>query len=109
MGNHAMCAAGLDHGELDLNVWESSMTFAVLESMELLESGLQAFVEKCVAGLRPNPATNAQHAGTLIPRLARLTRRYGYQRVTEVCKQAPGDPGALNALLEQAFPEEQRG
>jgi aspartate ammonia-lyase len=108
MGNHAMCAAGLDHGELDLNVWESSMTFAVLESMELLESGLRAFVEKCVAGLCPNTATNAQHAGTLIPRLARLARRYGYQRVTEVCKQAPGDPSALNALLDQAFPEEQR-
>ena len=106
MGNHAMCAAGLDHGELDLNVWESSMTFAVLESMELLESGLAAFTDKCVSGLQPNAIVNAAHVQSLIPRLTRLARRYGYQRVTEVCKRAPSDPQALRALLDKAFPEE---
>jgi aspartate ammonia-lyase len=106
MGNHAMCAQGLNHGELDLNVWESSMTFAILESMELLESGLGAFVEKCVRGLRPDPEVNARHADSLIPRLARLARRHGYARVTEICKQAPGDPQALSKLLDQAFGRE---
>ena len=103
MGNHAMGAAGLDHGELDLNVWESSMTFAVLESMELLESGLGAFVEKCVAGLRPNPRVNLAHARTLIPRLARLAREHGYVRVTEICKRERGDPAALSKLLDEEF------
>jgi aspartate ammonia-lyase len=103
IGNHAMCAAGLDHGELDLNVWESSMTFAVLESLELLESGLRAFVEKCVAGLRPNPAVNGPHARTLIPRLARLARLHGYSRITALCKLAPNDPAALKALLDETF------
>ena len=107
MGNHAMCSAGLDHGELDLNVWESSMTFAILESMELLESGLAAFTEKCVSGLQPNPFVNAHHARTLIPRLARLARQYGYQRVTEVCKQASSDPRGLPALLDEAFGKEE--
>ncbi len=105
MGNHAMCAAGLDHGELDLNVWESSMTFAVLESMELLESGLDAFVEKCVRGIRPNPVASAAHARTIVPRLARLAREHGYQRVTDVCKQAGGDTQALKKLLDGAFGE----
>jgi aspartate ammonia-lyase len=103
IGNHAMCAVGLDHGELDLNVWESSMLVSVLESMELLECGVEAFIEKCVLGMRPNPEVNSLHAHTLIPRLTRLSRRHGYQRVTRVCKQAQGDLSALKGLLDQVF------
>ncbi len=109
IGNHAMCAAGLDHGELDLNVWESSMLFPTLESMELLESGVETFTSRCVLGIYPNPETNSRHARTLIPRLTRLSRKYGYQRVTAVCKQATGDPAAMRALLDQYFPESNQG
>ena len=36
LGNHAACAGVLDHGELDLNVWESVLLFNVLDSMRLL-------------------------------------------------------------------------
>lgn len=103
IGNHVMCAVGLDHGELDLNVWESSMLVSVLESMELLECGVEAFTEKCVLGMRPNPEVNSLHAHTLIPRLTRLSRRHGYQRVTQVCKQAQGDLSVLKGLLDRVF------
>lgn len=109
IGNHAMCALGVDHGELDLNVWESSMLVSILESMELLACGVEAFTRKCVLGMRPNPEVNNLHARTLIPRLTRLSRRHGYQRVTQVCKQAQGDPSILKALLDQAFGDSDEG
>lgn len=104
IGNHAMCAAGLDHGELDLNVWESSMLVPILESMELLACGVEALTSRCVLGMRPNPEANARHACTLIPRLTRLSRLHGYQRVTAICKQAQGDLSVLRELLDRHFP-----
>ncbi len=99
LGHHAMCAAGLNHGDLDLNIWESSMVFAVLESMELLESAALVFEQKCVRGLTVNVDRNALHADTLIPLLVRLARRHGYSTVTAICKEAGGDAGYLRELL----------
>jgi aspartate ammonia-lyase len=99
MGHHAMCAAGLDHGDLDLNVWESSMICAVLESLELLESGLAVFSEKCVRGLTVDVERNARHADTLIPSLTRLSKRHGYSTITAICKEAGGDARRLRELL----------
>lgn len=106
MGNHAGCSAGLDHGELDLNVWESSMVFSILESMEILENGVAVFTQSCLAGLQPVAAVNDAAADTIIPRLTRLAYRYGYQRVSAVCQQAGGDLALLAALLGQEFGNE---
>ena len=103
IGNHAMCAAGLDHGELDLNVWESSMTFAILESFELLQCALRAFEEKCVRGMLVQCETGQAHSDTIIPRLTRLTHQYGYSRVNAVCKELRGDLRALKQRLDEVF------
>lgn len=103
MGNHAMCAAGVDHGELDLNIWESSMVFPILESMELLETGVRQFIDKCLCGMEPDAEVNGRNARTIIPQLTRLQREHGYQRVTRVCKQAHGDIRLLKTLLTQNF------
>lgn len=103
MGNHTMASAGLDHGELDLNVWESSTAFPILESMELLETGIREFIARCVSGMEPNAGVNDRNARTIIPELTRLARQHGYQRVTTVCKQAHGDIGLLKNLLSETF------
>jgi aspartate ammonia-lyase len=100
MGNHAMCLAGLDHGELDLNVWESSMVFPILEAMDLLVQGVTAFEEKCIRSLEPVIDLNQAHANTLIPRLTRLAQIHGYSKVNTLCKQAEGDLKKLEMLLD---------
>jgi aspartate ammonia-lyase len=104
IGNHAMCSAGLDHGELDLNVWESSMLVPILESMELLECGVDVLTNRCVLGMRPNPEANANHVRTVIPRLTRASRTYGYKRVSEICWKAQGDLSVLKGMLDREFP-----
>jgi aspartate ammonia-lyase len=104
LGNHAACAAGLDHGELDLNIWESLMTFSILDSMEILESALNAFTEKCVGGLKINAQVNDQHSKTIIPRLTELARNYGYVSITAVCKEAGDDLAKLKKMLDECFP-----
>lgn len=105
MGNHVACAAGLNHAELDLNVWESSMVVSVLNSLELLESALTAFTDRCVLGLRINAELNARHADTIIPLLTRLGRQHGYSTVTAVYKEAQGDMDRLRGLLRAQFGE----
>ena len=104
MGNHVMCTAGIDHGELDLNVWESSMVFAVLESMELLETGMTVFAERCVRDLQANAEINEWHSRTLIPMLTGLARQYGYSTITAIYKEADGDGDRLKELLAERLP-----
>lgn len=103
MGNHAACAAGLNHGELDLNIWESSMVFNILDSMELLESSITVFNKKCLAGVLPVVEVNEKHADSIIPYLTRLAYQYGYQPVNDICKQANGDIKLLKILLKKEF------
>lgn len=99
MGNHTACASALNHGELDLNIWESVMVTAVLVSMELLADAATTLAEKCLAGLKVNVAHNARNADTLVPFLVRLSRQHGYSRVNAVCKEAQGDVKLLHELL----------
>ncbi len=105
MGLHASAQATLDHGELDLNVWESTAVFAVLESMELLSSAAGALGAKCIRGLRVDAERNQRNAQSLIARVTELAKQHGYSRVNAVCKQARGDLTKLRELLSEAFPE----
>jgi aspartate ammonia-lyase len=104
LGNHRSCVAALEHGELDLNVWESTAVCGVLESMELLESAAQVLHARCIDGLEVDAERNARHTQTIIPELTALMQRYGYSRVSDICKQAEGDVTRLRQLLREAFP-----
>jgi len=105
MGNHVSCQAALDHGELDLNVWESAVVFGVLGSMELLQDAADALCSRCIKGIQVDEQRNDDNVQTIIPLLTELMKRYGYSRVSEVCKQAGRDVSQLRDLLDQAFPD----
>ena len=99
IGNHQMAAMALDHGELDLNVWESPVLFGILDSMELLETAMIVFAERCIAGLQVDVARSEAHAKSIIPLLTRLAREHGYSTVSAVCHEAAGDVDVLRGLL----------
>jgi aspartate ammonia-lyase len=105
-GLHAGCQAALDHGELDLNVWESLVTFGVLESMELVGAGAQAVADRCIGGLEVVRERNDANVRTIIPLLTDLTQRHGYAAVTAIVKKAGNDPATLRRLLSEAFPDD---
>ena len=99
VGCDAACQMAVDHGELDLNVWESLAVVSVLDEMAFLESALTTFADRCVAGLVPNRDRNNQHVATLIPLLTRLMQAHGYSAVSDVCRRAGRDPEAIRDLL----------
>lgn len=103
MGAHAACRAALDHGELDLNVWESVVVCGVLDSMQLLQAAADALAEKCIGGLQADSLRNDRNVGTIMPLLTELVKRHGYSRISRICTQAGGDLAKLRRLLKEAF------
>jgi aspartate ammonia-lyase len=101
VGHDAACQAAVDHGELDLNVWESLMVFNVLEAMRLLAEGVTAFDSKCVRGFTVNAGRNADNARTLAPLLTKLMHQRGYSEVSEMWQKAGGDVEELRRLLSE--------
>jgi len=104
MGNHTGCLAAMDHGELDLNVWESIATFNILESMELMQNCCATLATKCIKGLSVNLSRNNDNAGTIIPLLTELMKQHGYSKVSKICAVAQGNLTRLRKLLREKFP-----
>jgi aspartate ammonia-lyase len=99
IGKHSACAMAMNHGELDLNVWESIVVFNILDAMSLLTNAVTVFTEKCVDGLKVNIETNQRNAGTIIPLLTRLAKQHGYSTISDLCKEASGDPERIRKVL----------
>jgi len=101
IGNHAACSAALDHGELDLNVWESSIVFNVLDSVDAFSVALSSLSEKCVRGLKPIAERNERNIAATIPLLTRLMQQHGYSKISAICKEAGGDVQRIRELLHE--------
>jgi len=101
MGCHAACESAVDHGELDINVWESSVLFNILDAMALLGTAVTTFDLKCVSGLTIVRERNDWNADTITPWLIRLAKRFSYSHLSDVCKEANGDLEGLRARLAQ--------
>ena len=99
VGHDAACQAAVDHGELDLNVWESIMVTNVLDAMRLLCEGVTAFDHKCVRGFTVHAGKNADNAGTTAPLLTKLMHERGYTQVSEMWRKAGGNVEELRRLL----------
>jgi aspartate ammonia-lyase len=104
-GLHSGCRMALEHGELDLNVWESGIIFGILESMDLLQCASDSLSERCVKGLQVLEERNLQNVGTIIPEITRLSKQFGYSRVSKICSEANGDFNLLRQLLKAGFPD----
>jgi aspartate ammonia-lyase len=98
-GHHSVCRAALGLGELDLNVWESALTFNLLDSMGLLAQAASSLDVRCAQGLTVDIAQNRQHANSLVPLLSQLARTHGYTTVAAVCREAGNDPSRTRELL----------
>lgn len=101
VGNHATAGMALDHGELDLNVWESVVVFGILDSMELLDTGLSVLAERCLRDLQVDIERSERNADSIVPLLTRLARRHGHAAISAICSEAAGDIAALRQILRE--------
>ncbi|MBF0707935.1 MULTISPECIES: lyase family protein [Bacillaceae] len=86
--------AALEHGELDLNVFEGVAGMAIIDAIQMLTNVLPVFEERCVKGIRVNEATCRDYANTTIPLVVDLKERFGYEAVSNAMK-TDGKDGLL--------------
>lgn len=74
--------ASLEHGELNLNVWEGLAGFNVLDSLSMLRRAVALFTDKCLAGTEANEARCEELSRCFIPVVVELKEKYGYSQVS---------------------------
>lgn len=78
--------AALEHGELDLNVFESSAGINILDSLTMLKKSISIFTENCVKGILVNRDRCREISNSLIPVVVELKEKLGYSAVAELLK-----------------------
>jgi aspartate ammonia-lyase len=92
----------IDHGELDLNVWESTVINNVLDSMSCLENGVRVFTTRCLSGVDVHLKRNEENVNTLIPLLIRIKKVKGYSFACRAAKETGGNLEALKKILQDS-------
>jgi fumarate hydratase class II len=75
-------------GQFELNVRIPLIARNLLESLRLLSSTSRVFAEKCVDGIQANKAGAAASAGATLAVATALNGAIGYDKGTEIVKQA---------------------
>ena len=107
IGNDATVSLCGLSGNFELNVMMPVMAYNILQSIELLSHGIKAFDEKCLAGLQ----ADEQRCGDLLEQslalVTALVPEIGYDRATDLAKQAHKTGRTLRELaLEDGISEE---
>jgi aspartate ammonia-lyase len=79
--------ASLEHGELNLNVWEGLAGFNVIDAMNMLERAAALFTDKCVSGIEADKERCAALSRSFIPAVTALKEKYGYTQVSRWLKE----------------------
>jgi fumarate hydratase class II len=101
MGNHTTITVGGQHGNFELNVMMPVMAHAMLESIEILANGCDAFREKCVEGIE----ANRERCRELLeknPSIATaLNAEIGYDKASKVAKKAAAEGRSVRDVIEE--------
>jgi len=101
MGNHTTITVGGQHGNFELNVMMPVMAHAMLESIEILANGCDAFRTKCLDGIE----ANRERCRELLeknPSIATaLNAAIGYDAASKVAKKAAAEGRSVRDVLEE--------
>lgn len=97
------CAAelALEHGELDLNVWEATVVINILDAMAAMKNAVRLMRTECVDGITVSLEKNEQNINSLIPLMTRIKLEKGYSFATRAYKESGGDFKKLQSILKR--------
>ena len=94
-------------GQFELNVRIPVIARNLLQSLQLLSATARVFAEKCIDGIRANRAATEASAGATLAVAAALNGAIGYDRGTEIVRQATASGRPLrDVALEQGVDAE---
>lgn len=88
IGNDTCVAMGCDNAQLELNVMEPVMTYAVFESIHLLMNGVDTLRTLCIDGIVANEKHCKELVENSIGIVTMLNPYIGYKQSTKVAKEA---------------------
>jgi fumarate hydratase, class II len=107
IGNDAAITVGGMQGHFELNVFVPLLARNLLDSIELLAAAARLLDEKCVQGIEANRA-NAEHYAELTLSAATALNPYiGYDKATEIVKEAAASGRPLREVAREAGVDEE--
>ena len=106
IGNDTAIAVGGMQGHFELNVFVPLLARNILDSVKLLASACRLFAEKCVDGIEANRENCERYAELTLSAATALNPYIGYDRATEIVKEAAASGRSLRDVAREKGVEE---
>jgi fumarate hydratase, class II len=106
IGNDQAIAVGGMQGHFELNVFVPLLAKNILESITLLASASRLFAEKCVDGIEANREQCERYAELTLSAATALNPYIGYDKGTEIVKEASKSGKSLREVARDAGVED---
>jgi fumarate hydratase, class II len=107
IGNDTAITVGGMQGHFELNVFVPLLARNLLESIKLLASAARLFSEKCVAGIEANRENAERYAELTLSAATALNPYIGYDKATEIVKEAASSGRPLREVARDAGVDEE--
>jgi fumarate hydratase class II len=107
IGNDAAVTVGGMQGHFELNVFVPLIARNVLDSVRLLAAAARLFAEKCVEGIEANCETCERYAELTLSAATALNPYIGYDKATEIVKEAATSGRSLREVAREAGVDEE--
>jgi fumarate hydratase class II len=106
IGNDAAIGIGGMQGHFELNVFVPLLARNILDSVKLLASACRLFAENCIDGIEANRETCERYAELTLAAAAALNPYIGYDRATQIVKDAAASGRSLREVARDKGVEE---
>ncbi len=104
IGNDTTVTFAAEAGQLQLNVMEPVMVYSILESVMLLQNGMETLRTKCVEGITANESHTRDQVLGSIGIVTALNPYIGYKKATEIARDAlETGRGVYELVLERGY------
>jgi fumarate hydratase class II len=107
IGNDAAITVGGLQGHFELNVFVPLLARNLLDSIKLLAGASRLFAERCIDGIEANRETCERYAELTLSAATALNPYIGYDRATEIVKEAARSGRPLREVAREAGVDEQ--
>jgi fumarate hydratase class II len=107
IGNDTAVTVGGMQGHFELNVFVPLIARNVLDSVRLLAAAARLFAEKCVEGIEANRETCERYAELTLSAATALNPYIGYDKATEIVKEAATSGRSLREVAREAGVDEE--
>jgi fumarate hydratase, class II len=107
IGNDTAITVGGLQGHFELNVFVPMMARNLLGSIGLLGAAVRLLAEKCVDGIEPNRETLERYAELTLSAATALNPYIGYDKATEIVKEAAASGRSLREVARDAGVDEE--